>query len=369
MVTGAASHRAKHLVQRAFYDTLGGYLHFKMVPVAKYSFYAGQISLSTANQVLLLHEECKKFLNTNGNGWKSPLQNMFSQLERVHIEPLHIPETDDGAFQEPSFCMQLHMNTEENQPDNDKMIVQLPKVEAENIKGYLGNIWLPFRRKRTFDLKLESSNYIVAKFYETVTKCYRFENIDQQYFNEKFKTWLMENINVHLSDEEFYPGLGAVLRIAEFLKRNQQQVLSIDKDVRMMLNIDENLNDYRRYKTKHDPAQNRNKLKNRNAFKKAAEEKVAFPVTVPTAPKSPELLLRTLGFSTSQITLIAITVTAFVLLVLVCCWKCLCKNKKTLVEIKPVKRKFPANKCTNVRFDLSCFQIQTHRRLICLTLQ
>lgn len=231
---------SNYLAQKAFYDTLGGYLNYYMVPVTKYSYYAGQISLNTALQILTLHKETKKFLNTNGNGWKRPLQNVLKEFKSVNIQPLNIPASHKESCDEPTFCMQLGMIADENDSEDDKMLVNIPKLEMDDRNGYLGNIWLPFRRKKTFNLKSENAAYIVVKFYETVTKCYRFEKIDQQYYNQQFKIWLLEYINVHLDDEEFYPGLGAVLRIYEYLK-TRKKVSIFEQDLVAMINEDDNL--------------------------------------------------------------------------------------------------------------------------------
>ncbi|XP_037824117.1 uncharacterized protein LOC119612373 isoform X2 [Lucilia sericata] len=379
MILKTTSLDSKHLVQKAFYDTLGGYLNFYMVPVTKYSYYAGQISLNTAQQILTLHQESKQFLNTNGNGWKAPLQNVLMELKSVHIEPLHIAEQHEDNCNEPSFCMLLDIATDENQPNDEQMIVQLPKLEDED--GYLANIWLPFRRKRTFDLKSQSSAYVLVKFYETVTKCYRFDNIDQQYYNQQFKIWLMENINIHLSDEQFYPGLGAVLRIYEYLKKakkdtnlfgdNLVELQSKDesfvkqqspqigsrkthniKKTKQRINNGKNITDQtnaeqrERNQTIHHDAKiplqinleiTKNALETQsNAISSEVEDnKLDNPAqTNFTNTKS---LLRTIDLAPPQMVVIAIPVIAIILVVIICCCKSFCKKKKSQPQLKTKK--------------------------------
>uniref|UniRef100_A0A1A9W7Y0 Uncharacterized protein n=1 Tax=Glossina brevipalpis TaxID=37001 RepID=A0A1A9W7Y0_9MUSC len=215
-ISRLANDASKILAERAFHDAVGGYLNYYLVPVTKFSFYAGQVSLETAENVLQMHKQCKQFLNVNGNGWKSPMKNVLKELKKVHIEPLHMGEQTESD--ETSFCLRLNINSEQTEFEQGKMIVPLPKLEPEDRNDFLGNIWLPFKRKRSFDLRAENSAYIVVKFYETVTKCYQCEHVNQDCFNEKFRTWILENIQVHLNDEQFYPGLGAILRISENLK-------------------------------------------------------------------------------------------------------------------------------------------------------
>uniref|UniRef100_A0A1B0FB12 Uncharacterized protein n=1 Tax=Glossina morsitans morsitans TaxID=37546 RepID=A0A1B0FB12_GLOMM len=232
-ISRMAMDASKRLAERAFHDALGGYLNYYLVPVTKFSFYAGQVSLETVENVLQMLKQCKQFLNVNGNGWKSPMKDVLKELKAVHIEPLHIDEQAKNG--DPSFCLRLDMNTEPSESEEGDMIVALPKLEPEDRNDLLGNIRLPFKHKRSFDLRAESSAYIVVKFYETITKCYQCKHVNQDCFNAKFRTWIVENIQVHLSDEQFYPGLGAILRISENLKVGKRDNLYgdnlVDKDV------------------------------------------------------------------------------------------------------------------------------------------
>lgn len=200
-----------------FYDTLGSYLNYYLVPVAKYSFYASSISLENVENILKLHEQCKTRLNTNGNDWKEPLEDVLNELDMVYIQPLQIEER--SVIKGESFCTYLDLKSYQYELDNDKIIVPLPKLEPEDNNGYLSNIWLPLRHKKIYDLKSTSSAYIMVKFYETLSRCYRYEQISQESYNRNFKGWLLENVNIHLSDDVFYPGFGGVLEILEALRR------------------------------------------------------------------------------------------------------------------------------------------------------
>ncbi|XP_046804339.1 uncharacterized protein LOC124419354 isoform X2 [Lucilia cuprina] len=383
MLLKTTSLGSKHLVQKAFYDTLGGYLNFYMVPLTKYSYYAGQISLNTAQQILTLHQESKQFLNTNGNGWKAPLQNVLLELKSVHIEPLHMAEQLEDNCNEPSFCMLLDITADVSQSTDEQMIVQLPNLDEEDLNGYLGNLWLPFRRKRIFDLKSQSSAYVLVKFYETVSKCYRFENIDQQHYNQQFKIWLVENINIHLSDEQFYPGLGAVLRIYEYLKRaTKKDTNSFGDNLAELQSTDESfskqpspqirsrkthnikrtkqriLNGKNRSEETNVEPRERNQTKEKdvkiplqinleitkdafetqtNAISSEIEDNKLDNAAQTNFTKS-KSLLRTIDYLTPpQIAVIAIPVVAIILVVTICCCKSFCKKKKSQPQLKTKK--------------------------------
>ncbi|XP_055903716.1 uncharacterized protein LOC129938815 isoform X2 [Eupeodes corollae] len=206
---------SKSIANKAFYDTLGGYLNYYMIPISKYSFYGGLIKLKTVESIIELFSESKRFLNTNGNGWRDPIRD-FSDFD-LEIEPLRIivdKEDDDTS------CTQLDMLDDERSGEDDSMLVALPRLEPEE-KGLLRNLWLPFRRKRTFDLQSSKSAFVLLRYFELTTKCYKFQNVDQELFNKRFKNWILENVEIHLKDDLLYPGLGAVLRIIETLRRKR----------------------------------------------------------------------------------------------------------------------------------------------------
>lgn len=52
---------------------LGGYLHHAVLPIAKFSYYAGLIDYDSITTLIGLCDELKWFLRTNGEGWTKPL--------------------------------------------------------------------------------------------------------------------------------------------------------------------------------------------------------------------------------------------------------------------------------------------------------
>lgn len=45
-----------------------------VLPIAKYSFYAGNINYESAEKLFQLFDELKCFLRTGGQGWKKPVK-------------------------------------------------------------------------------------------------------------------------------------------------------------------------------------------------------------------------------------------------------------------------------------------------------
>ncbi|XP_011208593.2 uncharacterized protein LOC105229827 [Bactrocera dorsalis] len=220
---------SRKVVERAYYDMLGGYLRSYMLPVAKYSFYGGKVSLKVVSSVVELYQQCKSFLNTNGNGWKMPI--LLEEMENVRVDSIRGSDCGadgNGAGGGPTGCARLEM-LPASDGDENVMLVSLPKLEADCVENGLSNIWLPFRKRRNYDLRSQKSAYIILRFYETVTRCYQSQSMPQEAFNCKFIAWINENLKPHLSDEEFYPGLGGVLRIVEKLRKGRK-ALDMDDD-------------------------------------------------------------------------------------------------------------------------------------------
>lgn len=207
--------QTKEVINKAFFDMLGGYLKHFLLPITKYSFYAGNVSFTTANNLFILYDKCKELLNTNGNSWRDPISD-FSSFS-FHIEKIIISK--EAESDEPmKACVNLMLNKDDN--DNDEsMLVALPKMEMEESED-LSTIWLPFKRKHTFNLNSKTSAFILLKYFVQVSKCYDYQGASQANFNRKLKTWLSENILPYLDDDKLYPAFGAILRILESVKQS-----------------------------------------------------------------------------------------------------------------------------------------------------
>lgn len=195
------------------FSHLLSYLKHQILPVAKFSFYSGNVTFSVIQNVFNLYERCKELLDTNGNGWADPISD-FSQFTFT-VEPLAITKqsTDDDAMKS---CANLAMN--QNDDDNEEdMLVALPKMETEEGEE-LATIWLPLKRKHIFNINSKTSAFILFRYYVMVTQCYSYQGINQSIFNRKLKLWLVENVLPYLEDENLYPAFGAVLRILETIK-------------------------------------------------------------------------------------------------------------------------------------------------------
>ncbi|XP_017041811.1 uncharacterized protein LOC108088496 isoform X2 [Drosophila ficusphila] len=227
----------KLILQRAFYDALGGYLRYYLVPAAQVSFYAGRLKLNTMERLINIYRQCRTALNTNGNGWRTPDKNIMAKLRATKIDPVKLPKPCESR-EDATSCAQLDQSCLSQMPDQGQMIVPLPCLEAPDESGYLSNIYLPFSKRRIYNLRSSRSAFILVRFFQTLTNCYRFQAVCPASYNSKLLTWIRENLEAHYHDDVFYPGLGGILQIEErlvMMKKNpeeekEQPPLDTDED-------------------------------------------------------------------------------------------------------------------------------------------
>lgn len=211
----------KYIAQQALYDTIGDYLNHYLIPVTKYSYYAGEITYKTTKYLYELFDYCKKILNTNGIGWRPPINNFKNFTNK--IQPIQMDEEKNEDVideNEQTPCVNLILLGDDINDLEEDMLIALPKIELDE-NGELISIWLPFKRKHNFNVEAKSSAFILMRYFVSVTKCYRFEGNSQEIFNQNFEKWLKENISPFLHKKNFYPAFGAVLRILETVKNHK----------------------------------------------------------------------------------------------------------------------------------------------------
>lgn len=202
------------------------YLKHIILPMTKYSFYAGNVTYSVAQNVFNLYERCKESLDTNGNSWSDPITD-FTQFS-INIQALDIPQPSDEEVVK--ICANLAMN--QNDDDNEEdMLVPLPKIETSQDEN-LSTIWLPLRRKHIFNLNSKTSAFVLFRYYVMVTQCFRYQGINQSIFNRKLKVWISENVIPYLDDDQLYPAFGAILRIMETIKDQNELIYQGTKEKR-----------------------------------------------------------------------------------------------------------------------------------------
>jgi hypothetical protein len=195
------------------------------VPITKYSFYAGNVSLSTVQKISNLYERCKELLDTNGNGWSEPLTD-FSKFT-IKIPPVSISTINENEAMK--ACASLVTS------NDDEIMVPLPKIEDDSSNDddddYSSVLTLPFKHDQSFfNIISKRSAFALFRYYITATQCFSYQGIDQSPFNRRLKMWINENVLPYLDDDECYPAFGAVLRILESIKDSHDSTYQGTKD-------------------------------------------------------------------------------------------------------------------------------------------
>jgi hypothetical protein len=170
-------------------------------------FYAGKVTYQTVSSVQELLDDCKELLNTKGIGWAPPLTNFFNFTvnKLPDLLPSELPLT--RSTKPP--CVDLVLIE-----DDDDILVRTPRIDNEDST----TIWMPFKRKHSFRMESQVSNFLLMRYFIKVRECYNFQGVDQTKFNRNFLDWLTENVLFYLNDDGFYPAFGGVLRIFETIE-------------------------------------------------------------------------------------------------------------------------------------------------------
>lgn len=217
----------RQIAHKALDDLIGAYLHHLYLPLVKFAFYAGELTYKSVRLVLALHQQCLKAGNTAGGNWREPIR-VDATVGDYKIKPINISLSD---FDVGPPCANLILTDRDDETNPDApMLVDLPKFEptesdayaAESALRFRTSIWLPFRRRHSFDLSAQSSAFILIRYYVAVTKCYLFRNEATRQFRHRFGQWLVDNalplIDEDTNETRFYPGFGAIYRIVETLR-------------------------------------------------------------------------------------------------------------------------------------------------------
>ena len=194
--------KSSFLVYRAFYNLIGGYLASFLIPMAKCSFYAGNLNFYSVESLMDFYEEIKEKLDTNGNQW--PNSSFYCKMDKMSVEKI---EFFDDNF---SACANFVILDE-------FVRIPMPKLEIDRENDEILTIWLPFvRQKHVFHAKTRTSSFILMKYLGEATKCLcEDENLDLKRFHKKLKFWIERNVLTILNEDDFYPIFGAVFRILE----------------------------------------------------------------------------------------------------------------------------------------------------------
>lgn len=205
----AESPLSDSLMTTAFSDALGGYLKLWVLPISKLSFYGGTVSQDNIIKLYKFHNEIKRYMGTDGSGWRSPDKILLKSITLNVAPPRHITR----SMRNPCQHLAYYEKTENG------LSIPTPYIDWED---QTHTLFVPLRNQSLIPLDSPDHPNALFKYYDTAKNCIDASNNDDQVrFDEKFQSWLSKDVVPHLSDENIYLPLGSVLTLV-----NRSQTLA-----------------------------------------------------------------------------------------------------------------------------------------------
>lgn len=197
---------ANVLVRLALADIIGGYLQSVAIPVARESYYSGELNYDTISQLQDMLDGMKEKLGTNGDSWSRQIDaRKFSKK----VSAL------DFTGRQTCACNALFLNYD---CPEGKSKIPLPYLDDDERPAAIA---LPLTFRNLYPLKHPSSTHVLLRYYTLSVNCLKNStHEDLMTFNENLHSWITDIVYPRLYDEdEWYAGFAGVLRILETMRR------------------------------------------------------------------------------------------------------------------------------------------------------
>lgn len=216
--TGSKNVDDNKILTIALSDTIGGYLKNWVLPAMRYGFYSGTVNYEEANNLFLFYEEIKMYLKTDGEGWRTPNEDIFIQISA----PSHhkqVGRTINNACTQLAFFENI----------DEVYRVPLPILYWD---GKSATLFLPLKMNPIVIVTSRKSMHSLLGYYEVATNCIqeKFPN-ELNAFRKRFQRWLHEAITPHLSDDHLYAGFDNVINLLDDTRSLCHEVINKSKTV------------------------------------------------------------------------------------------------------------------------------------------
>ncbi|KPJ03094.1 hypothetical protein RR46_06252 [Papilio xuthus] len=189
------------IITTAVSDTLGGYLKQWLLPITKFAFYSGTVSKKSAMRMFSFYDDVRKYLDTDGSSWSAPNVRILKSVAINIAPPPKFTSSSTGT----SPCDNLVYY----EKDDKGLKIPMPSVTWSNTSSIM---FLPLKNQSFMFLNSPESGTVLFQYYDTAKSCLRsIRMADEEEFNKRFQTWLMNTVLPHLNDENLYFGLDSVL--------------------------------------------------------------------------------------------------------------------------------------------------------------
>ncbi|XP_032514849.2 uncharacterized protein LOC116768270 [Danaus plexippus] len=190
-----------NIMNIALSDALGGYLKLWVLPITKYAYYGGTVSLERAASIFQVYDDIKAKLKTDGRGWRSPNENLLNSVAINIASPMRFFFT--RSMKEP--CKEL---TYLEKTDTG-LTIPLPVINWNMLPVTL---FVPLKNQSLVSVTSPNSSKTLLKYYDIANKCIKTQSPQKlDDFNARFQTWLVNDVAPHLDDDNLYIAFGGIL--------------------------------------------------------------------------------------------------------------------------------------------------------------
>ncbi|CAH2087159.1 unnamed protein product [Euphydryas editha] len=199
-----------NIMNIALSDALGGYLKVWVLPLTKYAYYGGAISMQKAVNIFQVFEDIKRNLKTDGRRWRNPNENLLKSVAIEVISQPHISLT--RSMKDP--CNNLAYYEKSGQD----LTVPLPMINWDILPI---TILVPLKNQSLVPISSINSSKILLNYYNIAENCMQAQNPkSSENFKQKFQSWLAKDVAPHLNDNNLYIAFGSVLSLMNDTKKS-----------------------------------------------------------------------------------------------------------------------------------------------------
>lgn len=193
----------RNMMDIALSDVLGGYLKIFVLPITKYAYYGGTISLDNSLRIFEAYDDIKRNLNTDGRGWHSPNENL---LKSVAINIVSLPYYSKKSMENP--CKQLAYY----EKSDTGVKIPLPVINWEISPP---TMFVPLANQSIVSLSAPNSSSTLIRYFKVADCCMQsqcHQKLSDDFYN-RFQAWLSHVVSPHLNDDKLYVAFGSVLSL------------------------------------------------------------------------------------------------------------------------------------------------------------
>ncbi|XP_044758507.1 uncharacterized protein LOC123316481 isoform X2 [Coccinella septempunctata] len=213
--------RKKQLSIYAMEDIIGGYFHSLLLPIARFSYYAGIINWRSMRKLNRYYNQLKEVLRTEGQGWAPPRPQNWENYDARRL-----PMRSKAACLEGEVpCSNIRLYRRLKCCDELKTCGRCMKVAVPvpffDCKMKPHAMAVPFKNCPIFDVNSARSAYVLIRFYVQSYRCLycKCNHGDcLRIFRNNFYTWLVDEVVPRFNDDKTYVAFGGVIRLLKTLE-------------------------------------------------------------------------------------------------------------------------------------------------------